>query len=164
MDCLIETHKDHEFKKIIDVYNDIIFEKKRFLDNLKSSIYSIQNYEDELQKLLSDRKKDYKDLKIKIRQREKEIKEAVTIYCDELLTQTKTEWNTTREIIKAKLLVTTNIRHEREETKEELENILMSHHALNIFSKKDTINSNIPEEDDLKVEENYEIPIYDMEH
>ena len=145
MDCLIDTHKDHEFVKIIDVYNDNLCEKKHFLDSLKSSIYSIQNVEDELQKLLSDRKKEYKDLKNNIRQRDKEIKEAVTRYSDELLTQTKTEWNTTRAMIKTKLLATTNIRHEGEETREKMEKLLMSHQALNIFPKKDTINPNIPE-------------------
>lgn len=102
MDCLIDTHKDHEFVEIIDVYNDNLCEKKHFLDNLKSTIYSIQNVEDELQKFLSERKKEYKDLKNNIRQRDKEIKEAVTRYSDELLTQTKTEWNTTRAMIKNK--------------------------------------------------------------
>ncbi|CAC5373885.1 unnamed protein product [Mytilus coruscus] len=53
-ECVVETHKLHDFKAIGEVYKDIISEMKKLIDTFESNLQSLRNEKETLQKMLSD--------------------------------------------------------------------------------------------------------------
>ncbi|CAC5394310.1 TRIM71 [Mytilus coruscus] len=101
--CLTETHKLHDYKGLDEAYNDIVSEKKELLNKLESNLQFLRNAKDKLNKILSDGDKTFQETKEAIKQTEKEMKEAITKYANDLLQELEAKSKSSENMIKAEL-------------------------------------------------------------
>ncbi|VDI65239.1 Hypothetical predicted protein [Mytilus galloprovincialis] len=145
MDCLIISHKKHEYRKLNEVYDTAISEMKDLQNKLESCYQLFVDENENLEKLLIDGEKNYKEIKDKILLTEKEIKETVSKYAKELLENLESKWKPTQIKIITELFTTQKTKEDLVARKERLKKTLQSHQASEIFSSRKKLDKTLPE-------------------
>ncbi|XP_063426672.1 uncharacterized protein LOC134710297 [Mytilus trossulus] len=101
--CLSDTHKLHDYKPLDEAYNEIISEKEKLINKLKSNLHFLRNAKGKLNKILSDGNNNLKETREAVKQTEKEMKESITKYVADLLQELETKSKSSENIIKAEL-------------------------------------------------------------
>ncbi|VDI72195.1 Hypothetical predicted protein [Mytilus galloprovincialis] len=100
MDCLIDSHKKHEYTKLNEVDDTTISEMKELQNKLESCLQFCGNVKERLEKILLDGDKTFQEIKDQILLTKKEIKETVSKYAEELLEELESIWKPTENQIK----------------------------------------------------------------
>ncbi|XP_076099672.1 uncharacterized protein LOC143069100 [Mytilus galloprovincialis] len=144
LDCLIESHQKHKYRKLNEVYEIAISEMKELQNKLESSQKFFGHENERLEKLLRDCDKNYQEIKDNILQTERDITETVSKYAKELLEDLESIWKPTEIKIKTEM---SDIQKNIEDlvTREEsLKKTLQSHQASEVFSSRKTLDKNLP--------------------
>ncbi|XP_063427021.1 uncharacterized protein LOC134710575 [Mytilus trossulus] len=136
IDCLIDSHKKHEYTKLNEVYDTAIYEMKVLQNKLESCLQFYGNEKERLEKLLLDGDKKFKEIKDQILLTEKEIKETVSKYAKELLQELESKWKPTENKIKTELSVTDKTKEDLKARENSLKKTLQSHQASEMFSSR----------------------------
>ncbi|XP_052073389.1 E3 ubiquitin-protein ligase TRIM33-like [Mytilus californianus] len=142
--CLTETHKMHDYREIDEVYNKIISEMKELIDTFESNLKFFTNERDRLEIKLSDGDKKFQETRNIILQTEKEMKEAISKYANDLLQDLDAKWKLSENMIKIELSALKQNGDELEIRKKNLYQALQTHQVTDIFSTTQTLDKSLP--------------------
>ena len=142
--CLVKSHKNHEFGELQEIYKDKISDIKNFKFKIDSDLPFFQNEIEKLKNMLSNGEKEFIENRTKVLQQEKEIKETVTKYTQELVQELETQWKQSEDQIKKELIEIRRYKNELETKKYNLDQALMSHKAFDIFTTSTSIDRTLP--------------------
>ncbi|VDI61508.1 Hypothetical predicted protein [Mytilus galloprovincialis] len=153
-ECVVETHKLHDFKAIGEVYKDIISEMKKLNDTFESNIQIFRNKKDKLQKMLSDGDTNFQETKEIILQTEKELKERISKHAKDFVQKLEARWKSSENMIKTELSTMKKNEDELETRKNNLNQALQSHQAADIFSTSKILDKPLPKYSTRKINHN----------
>ncbi|CAC5381595.1 unnamed protein product [Mytilus coruscus] len=142
--CLTETHKMHDYNAIDEVYYDIISRMRELIHKFESDHQSLRNEKDKLQKILSDGDKNFQETREIILQTEKEMKEAISKYAYNLLQELEANWKSLENMIITELSSLRTNADVLETRKNNLNQVLLSHQVVDIFSTGKTLYESLP--------------------
>ncbi|VDI65243.1 tripartite motif-containing protein 71 [Mytilus galloprovincialis] len=144
LDCLIESHEKHKFRKLNEVYDIAISEMKELQNKLETCLQFYGNEKERFEKLLLDGDKKFQEIKDQILLTEKEIKETVSKYAKELLQELESKWKPTENKIKTELSVTEKTKEDLKVREDSLKKTLQSHQASEMFSSRKRLDKTLP--------------------
>ncbi|VDI56411.1 tripartite motif-containing protein 2/3 [Mytilus galloprovincialis] len=145
LDCLIESHEKHKFRKLNEVYDIAISEMKELQNKLETCLQFYGNEKERFEKLLLDGDKKFQEIKDQILLTEKEIKETVSKYAKELLQELESKWKPTENKITSELAGIQKNQEDLTSRETSLKKTLQSHQASEILSSRKKLDMTLPE-------------------
>ncbi|VDI32841.1 tripartite motif-containing protein 2/3 [Mytilus galloprovincialis] len=142
--CLTETHKMHEYNAIDEVYSDIISRIRELIHTFESDNQSLNIETDKLQKLLADGDKNFQETREIILQTEKEMKDAISKYTNNLLQELEAKWKPLENVIITELSSLRMNADLLETRMKNLNQVLQSRQVVDIFSAGQTLYESLP--------------------
>ncbi|XP_063424038.1 uncharacterized protein LOC134707864 [Mytilus trossulus] len=150
--CLTETHKMHDYNAIDEVYSDIISRIRELLHKFESNHQSLNIETDKLQKQLEDGDKNFQETREIILQTERELKDAISKYTNNLLQELEAKWKPLENVIMKELSSLRTNADVLETRKKNLNQVLQSRHVEDIFSAGQTLYESLPNYSIKKIE------------
>ncbi|XP_071154817.1 E3 ubiquitin-protein ligase TRIM71-like [Mytilus edulis] len=142
--CLPETHKMHDYNAIDEVYYDIISRMKELMNKFESDYQSLGIEKDKLQKLFADGNKNFQGTREIILRTEKEMKEAISKYANNLLQELEAKWKPLENMIITELSSLKMNADVLETRMKILNQVLQSRQVVDIFSAGQTLYESLP--------------------
>ncbi|XP_076084175.1 uncharacterized protein LOC143054965 [Mytilus galloprovincialis] len=143
-DCLTESHKKHEYKKLHEVFDTMISNIHAMKDRLETEIQLYKKEKENLEQLLSDGDENFEETKIQIIEAKKEMKKIISAYASDLLEKLEVEWKPVENKIKRQLSTIIKNKNELESRKRLLDKTLRSHQTSDIFCVGQTLENTLP--------------------
>ena len=142
--CLTETHKMHDYNAIDEVYSDIISTIRELIHTFESDHQSLKIETDKLQQLLADGDKNFQETREIILQTEKEMKDAISKYTNNLLQELEAKWKPLENVIITELSSLRMNADLLETRMKNLNQVLQSRQVEDIFSAGQTLYESLP--------------------
>ena len=142
-ECLTESHKKHEYKKLHEVYDTMISNIHALKDRLETEIQWYKNEKEKLEQLLSDGDENFQETKIQIIEAKNEMKKIISAYASDLLEKLEVEWKPVENKTKRQLSTIIKNKNELESRKRLLDKTLRSHQTSDIFSVGQTLDNTL---------------------
>ncbi|XP_071160824.1 uncharacterized protein [Mytilus edulis] len=143
LDCLIESHQNHKYRKLNEVYDTAISEMKDLQNKLESCHQFYGNEKENLEKLLLHGDNNFQVLKDQILQTERKMTDTISNYAKELLHELESIWQPTETKINLELSDIHKNIEEIVNREERLKKTLLSPQASEIFSSRKTLDQTI---------------------
>lgn len=151
-ECIIESHHQHECKKLHEVFDTILVAINAKKGKLEKDIHWYGNEIFKFEQLLSQGNENFLETKDTIIQAEKELKERVSRYTSDILKDLETNWRPIENNIKAKLSILSGNKDGLVSRKGILDEILVSHQFTDVFSAGKTLNDALPNISHTKIQ------------
>ncbi|XP_052079043.1 E3 ubiquitin-protein ligase TRIM71-like [Mytilus californianus] len=142
--CIIEVHQKHEYKALDEVYERIIADINEIEDKIESNLQLLKREKNNLLKMLPDGDANFQETRDIILQTEKEMKEAISKFAEDLLQKLEKKWKSSENMIKTELSAMTKKEDELETRMSNINQALQSHHVADILSTSKTLDTSSP--------------------
>ena len=141
--CLIKSHQNHTFSELSEAYETKISEMRNLKVKVDSDMPYFQNEESRLRQVLSEAEKEHQQTRERIVQHERDLKQAVEKYAQELLEEHEKQWKPFENKVKEELSIVKEMKDDLETRQHILEKILNSQQVSDIFTTVDSLKNTV---------------------
>ncbi|XP_063444589.1 uncharacterized protein LOC134725036 [Mytilus trossulus] len=152
--CLMETHKQHDYKALDEGYQDILSEMKKQIKQIEIFLKLFKYKKDKLQKMISDGNISFQETRDKILKNEKEMKDSIEKHAKDLLQELEAKWKPSENMIHEEIADAIKNEIDMENRKDNLNKTMQSHQVADIFNTSKNLNKPFPNYSEMQMKSN----------